>query len=77
MPKQTAQTAEADYQLPDMRTSFARTSEKTPAFLLHEANGVMIGFQTDKRWESWAGWPWIEGPWLQAELRSQCGRTSA
>ena len=21
----------------------------------------MIGFQTDKRWEDWGGWPYIEG----------------
>ncbi|CAE7331812.1 Cacna1c [Symbiodinium sp. CCMP2456] len=25
------------------------------------ANGIMIGFQTDKRWENWSGWPYIEG----------------
>ncbi|OLP87344.1 Voltage-dependent L-type calcium channel subunit alpha-1C [Symbiodinium microadriaticum] len=25
------------------------------------ANGIMIGFQTDRRWENWSGWPYIEG----------------
>ena len=47
---------------------FAVRSQISPSFG-STRNGILIGFQTDRQFESWKGWPYVEAgfvPWQES-----------